>query len=179
MPSRIPSPLVLIALAALLVAAAGCSGAVDASPKGVVEQALRHVEHKDTAALTELACAKSRDQITRQLDFTGGLGSFLPPGFDTQVLLDAIEIDASKLVATEKSVTGDSAVVSVAGTVGFTIDEEPFKDVIREVARTQGMELDDAQLNGMMLMLKSFSEAMPLETDLNLVREGGAWKICE
>ena len=121
-------------LIALVVSA--CSGAVDTSPKGVVEQALRHVEHKDTAALTDLACAKSRDQITRQLDFTGGLGSFLPPGFDTQALLDAIEIDASKLVATEKSVTGDNAVVSVASAVTEHVPEDSVV-VRRGLTRTK------------------------------------------
>ena len=41
------------------------------------------------------------------------------------------------------------------------------------------MELDEGQLIGLMLMLNSVSEAIPLETDLNLVREDGAWKICE
>jgi len=177
-----PNPRRLVALTFLVVvslaALVGCSAAIDTSPKGVVEQALRHVENKDTAALTTLACEASRDQIARQLDLTGGLAEFLPGDMDTQALLDAIEIDASKVVATEKSVTGDAAVVSVAGTIGMTVDEDAFKEVMREFAAAQGMDMDEAQLNGMMLVLGSFTDAIPLEIDLDLVREDGAWKIC-
>lgn len=168
----------VLAVVALSVVAA-CSGAADASPKGVVEQALRHVENKDTEALTALACAARRDEIAEQFDLTGGLAGALPIDIDTDALLDAIEIDASKVVATEKSVDGDAAVVGLVGTIGITIDEDAFKDVMRAFAESQGIEIDDAQLNTMLLMLGRFTEAIPLDLDVDLVREDGAWKICE
>jgi hypothetical protein len=167
-----------LALAALAVVLVGCAAAVDSSPKGVVDQALRHVENKDTAALSALACAAQKDGIVAQFDLTGGLAGVLPADMDTQALLDAVEIDASKVIATEKSVSGDAAVVTVAGSVGMTVDEEAFKDVMRAFAVAQGIEIDEAQLNTMLLMLGSFTEAIPLNLDVGLVREGGAWKIC-
>jgi len=167
-----------LALAVLALALVACSGAVDTSPKGVVDQALRHVENKDTAALTGLACEARKDEIVGQFDLTSGLGGALPIDIDTDALLETIEIDASKVVATEKSVTGDAAVVGLVGTIGITIDEDAFKDVMRAFAESQGIEVDEAQLNTMLLMLGSFTEAIPLNLDVGLVREGGAWKIC-
>jgi hypothetical protein len=177
-----PNPRRLAALAFLVVvslaALGGCAGAVDASPKGVVEQALRHVEDKDTGALTVLACEARKGDIAERFDLTGGLGGALPIDIDTDALLDTIEIDASKVIATEKSVDGDAAVVSLAGSIGITVDEDAFKEVMREFAESQGIEVDEAQLNTMLLMLGSFTEAIPLNLDVALVREAGAWKIC-
>ena len=37
--------------------------------------------------------------------------------------------------------------------------------------------VDEAQLNTMLLMLGSFTEAIPLNLDVALVREDGAWKF--
>ena len=166
--------LVVVSLAVL----GACAGAVDTSPKGVVEQALRHVENKDTGALTDLACEARKGDIADQFDLTGGLGAALPIDVDTDALLEAIEIDASKVIATEKSVEGDDAVVTLAGSIGITVDEDAFKEVMRDFAESQGIEVDEAQLNTMLLMLGSFTEAIPLNLDVGLVREGGAWKIC-
>jgi len=165
-------------VAVSLVALSGCAGAVDTSPKGVVEQAIRHVEDKDTGALTGLACEARKGDIAERFDLTGGLGGALPIDIDTDALLDTIEIDASKVIATEKSVDGDAAVVSLAGSIGITVDEDAFKEVMREFAESQGIEVDEAQLNTMLLMLGSFTEAIPLNLDVALVRESGAWKIC-
>jgi hypothetical protein len=169
----------IVLAAALAGTLAGCSGTSDGSPKGVVEQALRLVEDKDTDGLAALACEAQRATVVEQFDLTGLLGAALPGDVDVDALIEAIQIDASRVVVTEKSVTGDQAVVTLAGSIGMTIDEEQFKDAMRAYAQSQGIELDDAQLGTMLLMLGSYTEAIPMNLDVDLVREGGTWKICD
>jgi len=165
---------------ALIAAVAGCGGAADtSSPKGVVEEALRLVADKDTAGLVALACEERRDSIGEDFDITGGLTGALPIDVDTGKLLDAIEIDVSKVIVTETNVSGDTATVTMAGSMGMAIDEEAFKDVIREVAEQQGTPIDEATLDGLIAMMGSFTQNIPMNQAVDLVRENGAWKICD
>jgi hypothetical protein len=61
----------------------------------------------------------------------------------------------------------------------MVVDEEAFKDVIREVAEQQGTPIDDAQLDALMGMIGSFAQDIPMNETVDLVRENGAWKICD
>jgi hypothetical protein len=170
-----------VAVALVLAGAvAACSGAADTgSPKGVMEQALKAVGDKDTDALVALACDAQKDTVKEQFNFAGGLTDSLGVEVDPDKILDAIEIDTSKVTVTETNVSGDKATVTLAGSMGMVIDKEAFKAVIREVAQQQGTPVDDATLENLLTMMGSFSQDIPMNQTVDLVRENGAWKICE
>jgi hypothetical protein len=171
---------VAVALVALVAAVAACGGAANtSSPKGVMEEALRLVADKNTDGLTALACEAQKDTVAEQFDFAGGLTDSLGVDVDPDKILDAIEIDISKVMVTETNVSGDTATVTLAGSMGMVIDEEAFKDVIREVAEQNGTPVDDAQIDALLGMMGSFSQEIPMNETVDLVRENGAWKICD
>jgi hypothetical protein len=171
---------VAVALLALVAFVAACGGAADTStPKGVAEEVLRLVADKNTDGLTALACEAQKDSIAEQFDFAGGLTDSLGVDVDPEKILDAIEIDTSKVIVTETNVSGDTATVTFAGSMGMVIDEDAFKDVIREVAEQQGTPIDDAQLDALLGMMGSFAQEIPMNETVDLVRENGAWKICD
>jgi hypothetical protein len=171
---------VVVALVALVAVVAACGGAANtSSPKGVMEEALRLVGEKNIDGLTALACEAQKDSVKEQFDFASGMTDSLGVEVDSNKILDAIEIDVSKVTVTETNVSGDNATVTLAGSMGMTIDEEAFKAIIREVAEQQGTPIDDAQLDALMAMMGSFTQDIPMNETVNLVRENGAWKICE
>lgn len=171
---------VLAGIIVLAVALAACSGAANTStPKGVMEEALRLVADKDTDGLTALACEAQKDTVAEQFDFAGGLTGSLGVDVDPDKILDAIEIDVSKVAVAETNVSGDTATVQLTGSMSMVIDEEAFKDVIREVAEQQGTPIDDAQLDALLGMMGSFAQDIPMNETVDLVRENGAWKICD
>jgi hypothetical protein len=168
------------ALAVLVAVVAACGGAANTStPKGTMEQALRLVADKDTDGLTALACEAQKDTVAEQFDFAGGLTDSLGVDVDPDKVLDAIEIDVSKVAVAETNVSGDTATVQLTGAMSMVIDEEAFKDVIREVAEQQGTPIDDAQLDALLGMMGSFAQDIPMNETVDLVRENGAWKICD
>jgi hypothetical protein len=168
------------ALAVLVAVVAACGGASNTStPKGTMEQALRLVADKDTDGLTALACEAQKDTVAEQFDFAGGLTDSLGVDVDPDRILDAIEIDVSKVAVAETNVSGDTATVQLTGAMSMVVDEEAFKDVIREVAEQQGTPIDDAQLDALMGMIGSFAQDIPMNETVDLVRENGAWKICD
>jgi hypothetical protein len=159
---------------------AACSGAANTStPKGVMEEALRLIADKNTDGLSALACEAQKDTVAEQFDFAGGLTDSLGVDVDPDRVLDAIEIDVSKVVVGAESVSGDTATVQLTGAMSMVIDEDAFKEVIREVAQQQGTPIDDAQLDALINMMGSFAQDIPMNETVDLVRENGAWKICD
>jgi hypothetical protein len=172
------APLAILALSLAVAACGGVPGTAADSPTAVVQEALDRMQAKDLDALPELACAAQRDSIAEGLDLTGGLGDVLP-GLDTTAFLDAIEFDLSNVTVTERSVEGDTAEVGVGGALGLEFDPERLRDVMRPVLEQQGMPTDDATIDAMLGGLSSMAQNMPIDETVELVREDGAWKICD
>lgn len=171
--------LAAFAVLALALLAAACGGAPGGgSPTAVVQAALDRMAGKQLDQLPELACAAERDRITDQFDLTGGMGSMLP-GLDASALLDAVSLDVSKVVLTEGTVSGDRAEVRMTGTIGITFDAAKMREVLRPVLEEQGLPIDDASLDAMMTGLEGMAQAVPLDETVQVVREDGAWKICD
>jgi len=170
----------LIVTVALAVAA--CSGASPlaggSDPAGIARQALGALQAGDFAKLTDLACAASKADIANS--FTGGLTD-LAPGTDASTVLQAIKVDTSKVTVGDATVTGDTAVVPLHGSMTISIDTEKAKPIIQAALKAQGVAADDAAVNAAMGMLTAF-QGQPIPVDdqpLTLKQENGAWKVCE
>lgn len=171
----------LAAILSLALAVAACAtGTPAGGPEAVVGEALAKVAAKDLDGLRSLACAGQEDRIRDQLGLPGaGLGGELLPGLDTQALADAVVLDVTGLKAGEAAIDGDTAQVPVSGTLKVTFDAEAMRPILREVLAGQGTTMTDEQLDALLTTLEAYGQDVPLDESIRLVRENGAWKICQ
>lgn len=163
----------------LVTAACGGGGPAGDSPAGVVRSAVDKVAAKDLDGLRSLACAGQENMIRDQLGLPAALGSQLLPGMDTQALLDAVQLDVSNLKVGEAAISGDTAQVPVSGEMNVTFDADKIRPIVRQVLESQGTTVSDAALDSMLQALQNYGQDVPLNTSVRLVRESGAWKICQ
>ena len=178
-----PARQLALLIAALALALAACGGAGPLAgggggdPASVARQALADLAAGDVTKLTDLACAASKEDIAKS--FTGSLGD-LAPGTDPSVLLQAIRIDTSKVTVGQATVTGDTAVVPLNGSMTISIDEEKAKPIVQAALQAQGAPADDAAVQAAMGFLSAFEgQPIPLDQPLTLKQENGAWKVCD
>jgi hypothetical protein len=176
-----PRAVLTIAATALVVislAVAGCGGS-SSGPGAVVQDALGKVAANDLDGLRGLACAGQEDAIRSQLGLGGAVGSDLVPGVDPKTLLDAVKVDVSKVKVGEATVTGETASVPLSGVLGVTIDTEAMRPLLKKVLEQQGMTMTDAQVDTLLKGLAAYGQSVPVDESVRLVRESGAWKICQ
>lgn len=170
--------LVMTALLAVLVAACS-SGPAAEGPAGVVKTALDKVAAKDIEGLRTLACAGQEDRIREQLGIPAAVASDLVPGLETQGLLDAVQLDVAKVKLGDAVVTGDTATVPVKGDVGVTFDAAKMRPIVRKLLASRGTTATDEQVDALIKGLAAYGQAVPVDESIRLVRENGAWKICQ
>jgi hypothetical protein len=176
----------VIVLAAVTAATLGaCAPAADTSgPAAVVTQAVDLLARKDLDGLRGLACAGQEDMLKDQLG-AAGMGDLLAsgeqifPGLDMQALVDAISVDVKELKPGEASIEGDTAEVPVSGTVTVTFDKAAMTPILKKVLEQQGTTMTDDQLSALLDSLEAYGADLPVDQTLQLVRENGAWKICQ
>ena len=172
----------LIAVVALAIALVGCSGAPggggggnpNGSPSDVVKAAMTALSNKDMTAFTNMACAAKKDEITSSL--TGAIGSI--PGVAIGDVLNVLTIDTSKITVGSANESGDNATVTLNGSMSIQFDKAKMKDLMKKVLSAQGTNVDDAQLDAMMGAFPTATEQPINNQAVQLVKEGGAWKIC-
>ena len=60
-----------------------------------------------------------------------------------------------------------------------TFDKEAMRPILRQVLEQQGTTMTDEQLDALLETLESYGQDLPLDESVRLVREDGAWKICQ
>jgi hypothetical protein len=173
-----------LALVSLAVAACGGSsplgGGGGGDPAAVVQDAVAKAAAKDVAGLGSLACAGQADKLQQELGMSGdALGADALPGLDTKALLDSIKLDTSGVKVGTPSITGDVAQVPVSGSMSVTFDKDKMKAVLKQVMQQQGTDMTDEQLDGLLTSMGAATQSVPVDESVRLVKEGGAWKICE
>lgn len=178
---RTRARIALAALAVLSLVLSACGSAAPATdtPAGVVRTALDRLAAKDLEGMRPLACAGQEDMIRDELGLPAAVGSQLLPGLDTSALLDAVNIDVSKVTIGDAKVDGDTAQVPVSGDMGVKFDAEKMRPILRQVLQSQGTTMTDAQIDALLGTLASYGQSVPVNQSIRLVRESGAWKICQ
>lgn len=173
-------PLVVAVVAAGLLAVVACgpSGPGE-GPAAVVDQALEKLAAKDVEGMRGLACAGQEDRIRDQLGLPAAIGDELLPGLDAQALLDAVRLDVSGMETGEPAIDGDVAQVPVTGTLKVTFDPEAMRPILRQVFEAQGASMTDEQLDALLNTLEAYGQDVPVDQSVRVVREDGAWKICQ
>ena len=174
-----PRTLVLgLTLFTTLIAACGGAALVGGDdPAGITRQALTDLQAKDLTKLTDIACAADKADIANS--FTGGLGNALP-GADPNQVLQAVNIDTSKVTVGTPVVNGDTATVPLSGSMHIQIDTEKIKPIVKAALASQGLPNDDATVTAALSVMGSAAgQDIPMDSQpLKLVKENGAWKVC-
>ncbi len=170
---------VALALLAMTLAACGAAGPAAGSPAAVVQAALDRLAAKDVTGLRTLACAGQENLIRDQLGIPGAIGPELLPGLDTQAVVDAVNLDTSKVHVGDSTVDGDIAQVPVTGDLGVTFDATRMRPILKQVMAAQGTTMTDEQLDALLKTLDGYGQAVPVDQSIRLILESGAWKICQ
>jgi hypothetical protein len=180
-PATMGRALVVVMTAAVLalsIAACATSAPAD-GPGAVVDEALAKVAAKDVDGLRALACAGQEDRIRDQLGLPGAIGADLLPGLDTAALVDAVGLDVSGVKVGEAAIDGDTAEVPLSGNLKVTFDADAMRPILRQVLDAQGMTMTDEQVDALLKTLAAYGQDVPLDQTIRLVREAGAWKVCQ
>lgn len=174
-----PDVLVLLLSAAILVVACGTSGPAADSPSGVVTTAVARAAAKDVAGLSALACAGQQQTIGQLIAVPESLGAGLLPGVDLPSIMAAVRLDASGVKVGDAVIAGDAADVPVSGSVKVTFDKDTMKPILDKVLAARGTPMSSDQLDALLQGLADYGQDVPLGEQIHLVREQGAWKICQ
>jgi hypothetical protein len=166
--------LAVLLLASVVLSACGGSAG---DPVATVKELMQVVQDKKFDSIADYVCAERKDEVARQLDFRSSLGGI---GFDAQKLVDAMTIDLSNVQYAKVSESGDTAVVNIQGDMKLQIDREMIRDLVVELLQAQGIEqVSDDMINSTLdVMAAQLESGIDISTDVDLVKEGGAWKVC-
>jgi hypothetical protein len=170
---------VLVVVLVVVALGGGGGGGSANSPTGAVQQVFRLVEAGQFDKVPDMACTAYKSQAAQAFDFGSAFGSLMP-GMTTQQVASAIHIVTSDLSITEVSRSGDKAVVKVSGTMKLSVDATKFREVIKSLLGAAGQSVDDSVIDATMSQLTGLmNSTQPLDSTLNVVNEGGSWKICQ
>jgi len=173
--NRLSKALAVLLLASVVLSACGGGGAGD--PTATVKSMIQAIQDKKFDSLPDYVCAEKKDELTQQLDFRSSLGGL---GFDAQKLIDAMTFDLSSIQYTKVSESGDNAVVKIEGDMKMKVDRDKIKDLIVELLKAQGIaQVTDDMVNSTLdIMAAQLESGIDISADVELVKEGGAWKVC-
>lgn len=173
-------PAVIVAALALGLAVTACAPAGQAdTPGATVSAAMAKLAAKDVDGLRSLACAGQEDLIKGQLGLGDALGAGLIEGIDTQAILDAVKLDVTEVKPGEAVIDGDVAQVPVSGTMKVTFDKVAMTPILKAMLAKSGRTMTDEQLSALLDTLQAYGQDLPVDQTVRLVRESGAWKICQ
>lgn len=164
---------------ALAVAACGGAGPAPDSPAGVVTTAVGLAAAKDLAGLSALACAGQQQTIQQLLSMPASLGAGVLPGVDLPTVMAAVRLDASGVKVGDAVVSGEEAQVPVSGSVKVTFDKAAMKPIVEKLMAARGTPMSSDQLDALLKGLADYGQDVPLDQQIRLVREQGAWRICQ
>lgn len=169
-------------VAAIVFAFAACGGSGGGgggnTPEGAVNNVINAMKAKNFSAIAPMICAAKRDEISKKLDITTSLASSAP-GLDRQKLLDAMTFDFKDLSVTKVSESGDTAVVAVKGSLAITLDPAKARDIVKAILSAGGKTPTDAEIDALLpTMIDALSKGTPINSQGDVVREGGTWLLC-
>lgn len=172
---RLPKMLAVLLLASVVLSA--CGGGSAGDPVATVKALMQVVQDKKFDNIADHVCAERKDEVASQLDFRSSLGD---TGFDAQKIVDAMTIDVSNVQYAMVSETGDKAVVKITGDMKMKIDRDKIRDVFVELLQAQGIaQVTDDMVDSMLdMMAAQLESGIDISADVELVKEGGAWKVC-
>jgi hypothetical protein len=168
--------------AVLIISLAGCSGGPGGGgtgdPATSVKSALEAAQSGGISKLAEFACAAKKGDVENM--FGGGsLGGLTELGLTADDVFGAMKMEFKDIQTTEKSKTGDAAVVHVTGNMVITVDPAKMRELMKKAMQAQGQTVDDATIDTIIASMgSSLTQTQALDEDIPVVQEGGKWLLC-
>ena len=67
----------------------------------------------------------------------------------------------------------------VTGSAKVTFDEVRMRPLVKAILEQRGTPMSDDQLDSLLKTLATYGQDVPIDESIRLVRENGAWKICQ
>jgi hypothetical protein len=165
--------------AVLIISLAGCGGGGGTGdPSSAVKSALDAAQSGGITKLADYACAAKKGDVENMFGGSG-MSGLTELGLSSDEVFAAMKIEFKDIQTTEKSKTGDAAVVHVTGNMVITVDPAKMRELMKKAMSAQGQTVDDATLDAVIAsMAGSLSQTQPLDEDIPVVQEGGKWLIC-
>jgi hypothetical protein len=178
-PRRGPSARWSLALALTIAAVlSGLPTAAQDSPEGVVNELLDAIAAKDFDRVGDLACAAERASVVSQFDVATQFSDI--PGLDGEAFLEAFEFGVEDRSVTLLSEEGDEASVEVSATLTMAMDPEAARPFIVTILESAGVEVTDEMVEqGLATFMSGTEEGQELDATVRVIREDGAWLICD
>lgn len=168
-----------VVLALTFGACGGGPGGAANDPTGAVSGALAAAQSGGLGKLADFACAAHKDDIMGALG-GGNMGALTAAGVKPEDIFGAMTVSFANVTTKEVSKTDTAAKVHVTGDMSIKIDPEKFKTVAKAMFTAQGLPADDATIDAMVSgMANSLSSTQKIDSDINVVNEGGKWLLCE
>jgi len=184
---RRPSPLIRVAALAMAVTAAAGSAALPVrgadSPAGAVDAVLDALVAGPTdgvdagSVLDGLVCAERRGGPEPVLDLAGAVGGGVA---DAARLLEGAAITIDDRLVTVLDESTDAASVAVDGSLRVAPDADVARGWVRAGLEAAGQPASDAVVDRFLAdLLATFTADVPIATAVSVVREDGAWLLCD
>lgn len=158
--------------------AAGIGGGGTGDPSSAVKSALEAAQSGGIAKLADYACAAKKGDVENMFGGSG-MSGLTELGLNSDEVFGAMKMEFKDIKTTEKSKTGDAAVVNVTGNMVITIDPAKMRDLMKKAMQAQGQPVDDATIDAIIASMgSSLTTTQALDEDIPVVQEGGKWLIC-
>jgi hypothetical protein len=172
---------ILLAALAMSLAVVGCGGSGGGStsdPVAAVNSVLDALKNKQWDKIAPLLCAAKRDEISSKLDLTKAMAA-APSGVDGKAFVDAMTIDIKDRSVTQKSLSGDNAVVTLKGNLVFNVPDDKMKTYVKSIMSAGGQTPSEEQINAAVTAFKDQEQkGQPINSDVQVVKENGQWLVC-
>lgn len=169
--------LLVLFVGTMLLSACGGGDGGD-GPTAVVEKVVDAMQTLDVEKAAEYFCDAKKAELTEGL--TEGFAELEEMGLDADELLEAFKIKMTDMEYEEKSEEGDDAVVHVSGKMSLDFDSDKLKEFFKKAAEAAGQTVSDEELDFVITIFDSMAgQEAPLEGDVKLVKEDGAWLVCD
>ena len=156
----------------------GLPAAAQDPPEGVVNELLDAIAAKEFDRVGDLACAEERASVVAQFDVAASFTDI--PGLDGEAFLEAFEFGVEDRSVTLLSEEGDEASVDVSATLTMAMDPDAARPFIVTILESSGVEVTDEMVEqGLAAFMSGTEEGQQLDATVRVVREDGAWLICD
>jgi len=101
-------------------------------------------------------------------------------GIDPQDLLDAFSFNFGELSYEETMRDESTARVRIYGPMWMEVDGEKLASFLKNAAIAQGRPVNEEEVSVLVALFSAMAgQETPVESDVQLVKEGGKWLVCD
>jgi hypothetical protein len=144
-----------------------------ADPVAAVNANLDTFVAKQWDTMPSLECAANRQDIASELGFSGSA--------QTRVLmtfLDAAQIGITDRAVALKDISGDTATVSVAGTLSWQVSDEAVHEFVTQMFEAVGQSPAPGQIDQVVAGERAVFQSLILAPEVTVISESGGWLLC-